>query len=129
VICTLFIQGHTFTFKHLCLHSITKILRNGPRAHFPFTSCPTSTPSSLTSSPSSALSGRGRSTRACPASCSGSPWARPSACSSTSAHGWRSGRGRSSSLPCAGSPTGSARRGRCRRFSPSSYMLLHADLG
>jgi hypothetical protein len=33
----LFIHGHIFTFKHLCLHSITKILRNGPRAHFPFT--------------------------------------------------------------------------------------------
>jgi hypothetical protein len=32
----LFIHGHKFTFKHLCLHSITKILRNGPRAHFPF---------------------------------------------------------------------------------------------
>jgi hypothetical protein len=30
------IHGHIFTFKHLCLHSITKILRNGPRAHFPF---------------------------------------------------------------------------------------------
>jgi hypothetical protein len=36
VICTLFINGHIFTFKHLCLHSITKILRNGPKAHFPF---------------------------------------------------------------------------------------------
>jgi hypothetical protein len=36
VICTLFNYGHIFTFKHLCLHSITKILRNGPRAHFPF---------------------------------------------------------------------------------------------
>jgi hypothetical protein len=36
VICTLFIHGHGFTFKHLCLHSITKILRNGPKAHFPF---------------------------------------------------------------------------------------------
>jgi hypothetical protein len=36
VICTLFILGHIFTFKHLCLHSITKILRNGPKAHFPF---------------------------------------------------------------------------------------------
>jgi hypothetical protein len=36
MICTLFIHGHRFTFKHLCLHSITKILRNGPRAHFPF---------------------------------------------------------------------------------------------
>jgi hypothetical protein len=33
----LFIHGHKFTLKHLCLHSITKILRNGPRAHFPFT--------------------------------------------------------------------------------------------
>jgi hypothetical protein len=32
----LFIHGHRFTFKHLCWHSITKILRNGPRAHFPF---------------------------------------------------------------------------------------------
>jgi hypothetical protein len=30
------IHGHRFTFKHLCWHSITKILRNGPRAHFPF---------------------------------------------------------------------------------------------
>jgi hypothetical protein len=36
VICTLFNHGHIFTFKHLCLHSITKILRNGPKAHFPF---------------------------------------------------------------------------------------------
>jgi hypothetical protein len=36
VICTLIILGHIFTFKHLCLHSITKILRNGPKAHFPF---------------------------------------------------------------------------------------------
>jgi hypothetical protein len=36
VICTLFTHGHRFTFKHLCLHSITKILRNGPKAHFPF---------------------------------------------------------------------------------------------
>jgi hypothetical protein len=33
----LFIHGHRFTFKYLCWHSITKILRNGPRAHFPFT--------------------------------------------------------------------------------------------
>jgi hypothetical protein len=32
----LFNHGHIFTFKHLCLHSITKILRNGPKAHFPF---------------------------------------------------------------------------------------------
>jgi hypothetical protein len=32
----LFIHGHIFTFWHLCLHLITKILRNGPRAHFPF---------------------------------------------------------------------------------------------
>jgi hypothetical protein len=30
------IHKHDFTFKHLCWHSITKILRNGPRAHFPF---------------------------------------------------------------------------------------------
>jgi hypothetical protein len=30
------IHGHIFTFWHLCLHLITKILRNGPRAHFPF---------------------------------------------------------------------------------------------
>jgi hypothetical protein len=37
LICTLFNHGHRFTFKHLCWHSITKILRNGPRAHFPFT--------------------------------------------------------------------------------------------
>jgi hypothetical protein len=32
----LFIHEHKFTLKHLCWHSITKILRNGPRAHFPF---------------------------------------------------------------------------------------------
>jgi hypothetical protein len=37
VIFTLFIHGHRFTFKHLCWHLITKILRNGPKAHFPFT--------------------------------------------------------------------------------------------
>jgi hypothetical protein len=36
MICTLFMHGHKFTFKHLCVHSITKIPRNGPRAHFPF---------------------------------------------------------------------------------------------
>jgi hypothetical protein len=36
VICTLFTHEHIFTFKHLCLHPITKILRNGPKAHFPF---------------------------------------------------------------------------------------------
>jgi hypothetical protein len=36
------IHGYRFTFKHLCWHSITKILRNGPRAHFPFS---TSNPS------------------------------------------------------------------------------------
>jgi hypothetical protein len=28
---------HKFTFKHLSWHSITKILRIGPKAHFPFT--------------------------------------------------------------------------------------------
>jgi hypothetical protein len=38
LICTLSIHGHRFTFKHLCWHSITKILRNGPWAHFPFSS-------------------------------------------------------------------------------------------
>jgi hypothetical protein len=27
---------HRLAQKHLCWHSITKILRNGPRAHFPF---------------------------------------------------------------------------------------------
>jgi hypothetical protein len=42
MIYTLFIHGHRLTFKHLCWHSITKILRNGPRAHFPFNTgqCP-----------------------------------------------------------------------------------------
>ena len=30
------ITWDTLTLKHLCWHSITKILRNGPRAHFPF---------------------------------------------------------------------------------------------
>jgi hypothetical protein len=29
-------MGIFFTFWHLCLHLITKILINGPRAHFPF---------------------------------------------------------------------------------------------
>jgi hypothetical protein len=37
LICTLSINWHRLTIKHLCWHSITKILRNGPRAHFPFT--------------------------------------------------------------------------------------------
>jgi predicted transposase YbfD/YdcC len=32
----LFTTLHRSTQKHLCWHSITKILRNGPRAHFPF---------------------------------------------------------------------------------------------
>jgi hypothetical protein len=36
----LFIHEHIFTFRPLCLHSITKILRNGPRAHFPFKLAP-----------------------------------------------------------------------------------------
>jgi hypothetical protein len=36
----LFIHGHKITFKHLCFHSITKILRNGPKAHFPFMHLP-----------------------------------------------------------------------------------------
>jgi hypothetical protein len=31
------INWHRFSLKHLCWHSITKILRNGPRTHFPFT--------------------------------------------------------------------------------------------
>jgi hypothetical protein len=34
------IHGYRFIFKHLCWHSITKILRNGPRAHFPFSPTP-----------------------------------------------------------------------------------------
>jgi hypothetical protein len=38
LIFTLFTHGHRFTFKHLCWHLITKILRNGPKAHFPFNS-------------------------------------------------------------------------------------------
>jgi hypothetical protein len=36
LICTLFIHCINSHFKHLSWHSITKILRNGPRAHFPF---------------------------------------------------------------------------------------------
>jgi hypothetical protein len=32
----LFIHCINSHFKHLSWHSITKILRNGPRAHFPF---------------------------------------------------------------------------------------------
>jgi hypothetical protein len=37
MIFTLSTTLHRFAQKHLCWHSITKILRNGPRAHFPFT--------------------------------------------------------------------------------------------
>jgi hypothetical protein len=36
VICTLFIHCINSHFKHLSWHSITKILRNDPKAHFPF---------------------------------------------------------------------------------------------
>jgi hypothetical protein len=38
MICTLSTTLHRLTQKHLRWHSITKILRNGPRAHFPFSS-------------------------------------------------------------------------------------------
>jgi hypothetical protein len=37
MICTLSTILHRSTQKHLRWHSITKILRNGPKAHFPFT--------------------------------------------------------------------------------------------
>jgi hypothetical protein len=36
MICTLSTTLHRSTQKHLRWHSITKIFRNGPRAHFPF---------------------------------------------------------------------------------------------
>jgi hypothetical protein len=36
MIYTLSTTLHRSTQKHLRWHSITKILRNGPRAHFPF---------------------------------------------------------------------------------------------
>ena len=36
MICNLSTTLHRSTQKHLRWHSITKILRNGPRAHFPF---------------------------------------------------------------------------------------------
>jgi hypothetical protein len=36
LIFTLSIIWHRLTHDHLCWHTITKILRNGPRAHFPF---------------------------------------------------------------------------------------------
>jgi hypothetical protein len=36
MICTLSTPLHRLTQKHLCWHLITKILRNGPRTHFPF---------------------------------------------------------------------------------------------
>jgi len=36
MICTFSTTLHRLTQKHLCWRSITKILRNGPRAHFPF---------------------------------------------------------------------------------------------
>jgi hypothetical protein len=39
MICTLSTTLHRSTQKHLRWHSITKILRNGPRAHFPFKFC------------------------------------------------------------------------------------------
>jgi hypothetical protein len=38
MICILSTTLHRLAQKHLCWHSITKILRNGPRAHFPFNS-------------------------------------------------------------------------------------------
>jgi transposase InsO family protein len=40
MICTLSTTLHRLAQKHLCWHSITKILRNGPRAHFPFKKAP-----------------------------------------------------------------------------------------
>jgi hypothetical protein len=43
MICTLSTTLHRSTQKHLCWHLITKILRNGPKAHFPF-STPRSSP-------------------------------------------------------------------------------------
>jgi hypothetical protein len=36
MICTMSTTFHRLAQKHLRWHSITKILRNGPRAHFPF---------------------------------------------------------------------------------------------
>jgi hypothetical protein len=36
MICTLSTPFHSLTQKHLCWHSNTKILRNGPRVHSPF---------------------------------------------------------------------------------------------
>jgi hypothetical protein len=36
MICTLSTTLHRSTQKHWRWHSITKLLRNGPRAHFPF---------------------------------------------------------------------------------------------
>jgi hypothetical protein len=55
LICTLFIHCINSHFKHLSWHSITKILRNGPRAHFPFTwfcpSTPRPAPASVTPFP------------------------------------------------------------------------------
>jgi hypothetical protein len=42
MIFTLFIHVHKFPIKHMCWHSITKIHRNGPRAHFPFSGTPDS---------------------------------------------------------------------------------------
>jgi hypothetical protein len=59
LICTLSTTLHRLTQKHLCWHSITKILRNGPRAHFPF-NCPVRHPTegkiSLPRMPPTALS-------------------------------------------------------------------------
>jgi hypothetical protein len=57
LICTLSIHKHDFTFKHLCWHSITKILRNGPRAHFPFSPAPRRAPSTTPAPPRRALPG------------------------------------------------------------------------
>jgi hypothetical protein len=39
MICTLSTTLHRSTQKHLRWHSVTKILRNCPRAHFPFNYC------------------------------------------------------------------------------------------
>jgi hypothetical protein len=57
MICTLSTTLHRSTQKHLRWHLITKILRNGPRAHFPF-NCGSERPPSAAPVVAAATGGR-----------------------------------------------------------------------
>jgi hypothetical protein len=51
MICTLSTPFHSLTQKHLCWHSNTKILRNGPKGTFPFHPRPGGVPAPRLSRP------------------------------------------------------------------------------